>query len=405
MKPRVLMIAYACDPNGGGEHRLGWGWTEAAARNFDVDLITTPKARAAVESSCRQVGARPHFVETPGWLRKVTEAAGGSWWRKMAWQKRVLKLAAGMHQERKFVLVHQTTFHTFRAPFLTTQLGVPAVWGPIAGGEHVPPGFERYLGSARFSEAGRKITNQLWLKLPSIQRSLRQARALFVSNHTTLNFLPASVRVKCQVVAPNALRAEDEAWPSPAGKLDHSRPFRLLYVGNCVATRAIPIVLEAIQAAGLKEYRFEVVGTGPALNGWRRRAQELGMTDQVRFVGKLPYEQLSGYYQAADVLVFPALRDSGGSAVLEAMARYVPVVCLDWGGPGEMVNGQSGIKIPVSTVETTVKAFGAALARLRENPALRAELARAGRLRAESNFRWEAKRVLLEQTYDRVISG
>src|SRR6266850_1711996 len=247
MKPRVLMIAYACDPNGGGEHRLGWGWAEAAARNFEVDLITTPKARAAVELSCRQIGARPHFVEAPGWLRRVTETAGGGWWRKMAWQKRVAKLATRLHREREFAVVHQTTFHTFRAPFSAAQLGVPAVWGPIAGGEHVPPGFERYLGSARFSEATRKITNQLWLRLPSIQRSLHQAQALFVSNHTTLNFLPASVRAKCQVVAPNALRAEDEAWPSPVAKLGTTEIFKLLYVGNCVATRAIPIVLEALQ--------------------------------------------------------------------------------------------------------------------------------------------------------------
>src|SRR5260221_5933457 len=92
-KPRVLMIAYACDPNGGGEHRLGWGWAEAASRNFEVDLITTPRARAAVEWSCRQIGARPHFVEAPGWLRTVTEAAGGGWGRKVGSQKTVRKMA------------------------------------------------------------------------------------------------------------------------------------------------------------------------------------------------------------------------------------------------------------------------------------------------------------------------
>src|SRR5712675_605944 len=55
-KPRVLMIAYACDPNGGGEHLLGWGWAEAASKKFQVDLITTPKARAAVESRCLETG-------------------------------------------------------------------------------------------------------------------------------------------------------------------------------------------------------------------------------------------------------------------------------------------------------------------------------------------------------------
>jgi len=56
-----------------------------------------------------------------------------------------------------------------------------------------------------------------------------------------------------------------------------------------------------------------------------------------------------------------------------------------------------------TTVAATIEAFAAALVRLRESPALRGELARAARLRAESMFRWEAKRVLLEGTYDRLI--
>src|SRR5215475_9173384 len=116
-KPRVLMIAYACDPEGSGEHWLGWGWAQQAANNYQVDLITTPKARLAVESSARPVGITPHFVEGPASVRTITEGAGGSWLRKLAWQKRVWRLAAELHRQKAFHLVHQTTFHSFRMPF------------------------------------------------------------------------------------------------------------------------------------------------------------------------------------------------------------------------------------------------------------------------------------------------
>jgi len=397
------MIAYACDPKGSGEHQLGWGWLEAATRNYEVDLITTPKARASIEQEGGKIGISPHFVETPWWIRQLTETAGGSWWRKLAWQKRVAKLAARLHSERSYSLVHQTTFHTFRVPFLATQLGLPSVWGPIAGGESVPRDFERFLGPARLSERSRKLTNQVWLRFPSVQRSLRKSHALFVSNHTTLHFLPAWVHEKCQVVPPNALRAEDEACPARSREIRAGGPFKLLYAGNCVATRAIPLVFEALKESGLKGYEFEIAGTGPALKWWKKRALELGLMDGIKFLGKLPYEQLSRYYAEADVLAFPALRDSGGSAVLEAMARYVPVVCLDWGGPGEMVDSQSGIKVQVTNAAATVKAFASALVRLRDNPGLGMELARAARLRAETLFRWEAKRAVLERTYQSLI--
>ena len=48
------------------------------------------------------------------------------------------------------------------------------------------------------------------------------------------------------------------------------------------------------------------------------------------------------YYRSADLFVFPGLRDSGGTAVLEAMAHGLPVVCTELGGPGVMVNERCG---------------------------------------------------------------
>jgi glycosyltransferase involved in cell wall biosynthesis len=405
MKPRVLMLAYACDPQGTGEHWLGWGWAEEASRSFDVDLITTPKAEAAVRASCPRLGITPHFVETPSAVRSVTERIGGAWLRKWAWQSKALTLAKRLHAQKSFALVHQTTFHTFRVPFRAASLGIPSVWGPIAGGERVPPGFESYLGSTRFSEAARHKANLAWLPMRAIQKSLQQASVLFVSNRTTLNYLPKWTHAKSLIVPPNALRAEDESW-SLQDRVEPSADdqFKLLYVGNCVATRSIPLALEAMSLARLPNTEFNIVGGGPALESWKELPAQYELPD-IHFRGKVPFKELRTYYANADVLVFPALRDSGGSALLEAMARYVPVLCLDWAGPGEMIDAESGIKIPVTNPIQTVPDFAQALMRLKKDPELRARLAVAARRRAESAFRWQAKRALLEETYNRLIHG
>ena len=404
MKSRILMIAYACNPRGSGEHWLGWGWAEQAARGYQVDLITTTNNQKEIEARAREFGINAHFVGLPEGFRRLTEHLGGigAWLRKVVWQSRAARLAKRLHREAKFALVHQTTFHTFRVPFTTARLGIPAVWGPIAGGEYVPPGFSRYLGAAKFSEAARKFANRLWL-LP-IKNSLRRASAIFVSNRTTLEFLPADARAKSQVVPPNALRPEDENLPSVA------RPARaagsalhLLYVGNCVATRAIPLVFEAMVESGLADCKLIVVGGGPALPEWKRMAERMELSGRVEFTGKVAYEKLPAFYAAADALVFPALRDSGGSALLEAMSRGVPVICLDWAGPGEMVDAESGIKIPVNNPGETVKTMAKAFVRLQQEPALGASLADAARRRAQSLFRWEEKFRLLQATYSRLI--
>src|SRR5262249_3765653 len=117
MKPRVLMLAYACDPQGTGEHWLGWGWAEEDSRSVEVELIANPKAEVGVRESCARLGITPHFVETRAAVRSVTERIGGAWLRKWAWQSKALSLAKRLHAEKSFGLVHQTTFHTFRVPF------------------------------------------------------------------------------------------------------------------------------------------------------------------------------------------------------------------------------------------------------------------------------------------------
>jgi glycosyltransferase involved in cell wall biosynthesis len=81
----------------------------------------------------------------------------------------------------------------------------------------------------------------------------------------------------------------------------------------------------------------------------------------------------------------------------------VPVICLDWGGPGEMVGESTGIKIPVSTPEKAIAALAAAFLRLENNPALRHTLAAAARARSQAVFSWQAKRDILTATYRRLI--
>ena len=405
MKPRVAMIAYACDPEGGGEHWLGWGWAEVAARDCEVHLITTPKSRAAIERHAARAGLHAHFVELPAWRRRLSERLGGtgSWLRKIWWQRQAARCAAQLHAQAPFALVHQTTFHTFRVPFdAATRLGIPAVWGPIAGGEHTPPGFESFLGEARGAERWRKIANRLWLALPSVQRSLRTASALFVSNRTTLDFLPEFCRAKAALVPPNALR-DDVTLPAQSGSPAAPGRLSILYVGNCVPTRCIPLVLHALAELNDPRIGFTVVGDGPARAAWQQQAQALGVASN--FAGQVGRAQLADFYAAADALVFPALRDAGGSALLEAMSLGLPVVCLDWGGPAEMVDAESGIKIPVTDPATTVRALAAALVRLRDEPEFRRALGAHAAVKARAQFTWEAKRELLKATYERLIAA
>lgn len=387
------MVAYACGPEGTGEHWLGWGWAREASHLGPLTLITTPKFRDSLATQVERLGITCHFVAPTG-----TEG----WGRKLRWQKEVFRLAKQLHAKTPFHLVHQTTFHTFRVPFRCVDLNIPSVWGPVAGGESVPPGFYGLLGKSCWNERFRALVNRLCLLHPGVQHSLRQSSRIFVSNRTTLDFFPARFHSKCRVVSPNAVAdtpVPDTSWrPTPP----MGEPTRLLYVGNCVATRALPLVLEALRLAG-PSFLLKVVGGGPALEEWRSFAQKIGVNSQVEFLGPRPKESLPGFYREADLFVFPALRDSGGSALLEAMEQGVPVLCFPWGGPAEMVGEETGFLVGLRNPPQTVREIHAVLARLRQEPALGRDKAQKAKVWARENFSWNRKRGILGQAYREIL--
>ena len=404
--PKVLMVSYACNPDGTGEHWLGWGWAEQASKKYRVHLITTVNAKSAVERQCKLHGIQPHFVSLPEWLRKITEPFGraGAWVRKMDWAYRAQRLAEKLHCTEQFAIAHQTTFHTFRIPFLATRLGIPSVWGPIAGGEHIPSGFGDYVGPVVIPESISRMLNRLWFKLPAVQETLHRASVVFTSNATTRDFLGDKHRHKCIVVPPNAMRAEDEARALTPHVREPDGTFRLIYAGNCLVTRAMTLAFAALSRAKLPNCRFDILGKGDGFEFWQKKAKEFGVTDQVVFHGQKPHKELAAFYDNADVLVFPALRDSGGSALLEAMSKGLPVICLDWAGPSEMVDENTGVKIPITTPDETIQRFADALKHLQNNPDVREQIGIRAARRAKKLFSWDAKCRLLEETYDRLLA-
>jgi glycosyltransferase involved in cell wall biosynthesis len=91
----------------------------------------------------------------------------------------------------------------------------------------------------------------------------------------------------------------------------------------------------------------------------------------------------------SDVLLFPSLRDGGGTVVIEAMSAAKPVVCLDIGGPGLHINEECGIKLVPTSPSDTVRNLADALERLYLSEDLRIKLGQAARERVEREYHWD----------------
>ena len=86
--------------------------------------------------------------------------------------------------------------------------------------------------------------------------------------------------------------------------------------------RAIPLVLEAVP-----DVQFVIAGTGEQQHYLVGLARDLRVSDNVRFVGRLPRAELPQYLSSADIYVSTSLSDGASNSLLEAMAcELAPVV-------------------------------------------------------------------------------
>ena len=101
-----------------------------------------------------------------------------------------------------------------------------------------------------------------------------------------------------------------------------------------------------------------------------------------------------------DVLVHPADNESFGRIAVEAMAAGLPVVGMRGGGIAEIVvDGETGLLAPPDDAA----ALAAAIERLARDPALRANMGRAGRLRAESLYSLPAHTTAMLRVYEQAM--
>lgn len=394
---RVLMVAYACSPVKQGEHRLGWEWARRMSRLHDVTLLTRDThvadclRHAGGGLEVRGVEDRSiRFLRRLGWPGTALY-----YW---LWQNGVARAGRALLAERPFDLVHQVTFHTYRIPGRLAWAGVPPfVWGPIAGLERVPRPFLPGLGRGALREMTRAAANAIMPHLASIRRTLRRARVVLVSSLETLERLREVHDRPYEWMAANAV--EDLPGAEP---WDGERPLQLLALGTIVRIRAYDLVLRALAGLpreSLDRVQLTFVGDGPDRRRLERLVRALGLGARVVFTGRRPRSEALAHLARAHLLVFPALRDSGGSAVAEAMAAGVPVAALDLGGPASMLAQGGGFLVPARSPRQAEQDLCALLLRVLCRPeSLRDEGAR-GRAAAGRLFDWEARTRRMDEIY------
>lgn len=137
------------------------------------------------------------------------------------------------------------------------------------------------------------------------------------------------------------------------------RRYLFLTVARLAKEKNLDFLLNSLRIFKEKngaDFRFVMVGEGPERKRLEQKAEALGLTDEICFVGKVQNEEIKNYCHASDLFLFASGSETQGIVLLEAMAAGTPVLALQATGTEDIVqNGINGYMTQASEIEFAEK--------------------------------------------------
>jgi glycosyltransferase involved in cell wall biosynthesis len=405
---KILLSAYACEPNKGSEPGVGWHWAiELAKMGHQVWVMTRANNRSSIETDLQSLSL-PNlqfvYYDLPVWAKWWKQLKGGVYLYYLLWQWGAFWVAKSLTERVRFDRVHHITFGVFRQPSLMAFLGIPFILGPVGGGERAPYALRKSFPIRGYIiDLLRDISNWISSIEPITQLVYQHSAIILCKTPETLVCIPRAYRDKCRVYLEIGIDPGDFTVTSASETIDRS--FRVLYVGRLIYWKGLHLGLKAFAQFHTKEpnSRLTVIGSGADKEWLHDLAQQLSITDAIDWIDWMPQKEVMQVYSHHDVFLFPSLHDSSGNVVLEALSQGLPVICLDLGGPGVIVDNSCGRVIATKAVieKVVIQSIDNALQELAQNHELLAQLTTGAVIRARY-YRWDT---LVKDLYLSLESG
>lgn len=139
----------------------------------------------------------------------------------------------------------------------------------------------------------------------------------------------------------------------------------ILYVGRLSEEKNIARLIEALSMLKNTNERQDlyIVGDGPLRETLEKLTKNLGLGQQVNFVGKVEHALVATWMGAADLFCLPSIREGCPNVVLEALGSGRPVIASNVGGIPDMVSDRTGILFQPLDISDIAHSFEQALER------------------------------------------
>lgn len=183
-------------------------------------------------------------------------------------------------------------------------------------------------------------------------------------------------------------------------ELDNSKKY-VCFVGHLAAWQGVEFLIHSAPFILDKcpEVRFLVVGDGVMRNKLMDIASEIGLSDKFIFTGRVPYENVPVYINAADVCVAPFIKERNSKIGLSALKTYEylacgkPIVASSIPGVKDLIDLSGG---GISVSPENPEALANAVVKLISDEKMRNTMGEQGRKYVVENHSWDgvARKIL-----------
>jgi glycosyltransferase involved in cell wall biosynthesis len=183
-------------------------------------------------------------------------------------------------------------------------------------------------------------------------------------------------------------------------QLENSKKY-VCFVGNLAAWQGVEFLVQASPSILKKcpDAHFLIVGEGVMKDKLMAITSELGLSDKFTFTGRVPYEQVPLYINAADLCVAPFIKERNSKIGLSALKTYEylacgkPIVASSISGVRDLIESSGG-GMPVTPENP--EELSAAVVKLLLDENMRVLMGNKGRRYVVENHSWDgvAKKIL-----------
>lgn len=398
---RILLLADDCHPTLPSLPVVGYKTARALADKADVVLVTHIRNEAAISAAggcgrARMVYVDNDYVRQPVWrISRFLRGGQALGWTTMialsylsylAFEWEVWKRFRDDLRAGRFDVVHRLTP---MSPVIPSPMArwspVPFVIGPLNGGLPWPPGFR---GAAWREREWLTPFRKLHRLLPYYRSTFRRSAVILAGFPHTVLGLPRTAADR--IIDFPEVGIDPAMFVRPSDR-SAAGPIRFVFVGRLVPCKCAEVAILAFANSPiLRGHHLTLVGDGVLRPALEQLIATHGLEACVEITGWKPQEEVPRYLHAADVFVFPSVRELGAGVVVEAMASGLAPVVVDYGAPGHLAS-EYGFCIPLASTAAMARDFGAALEWLATHPARCRAMGRAACEWARALFTWEGK--------------